>query len=193
MGKATPNSVMCPFPHGISRFLENVTPPNHLLSVFEAYSRLWGIVAYYSGFVFLVNLGLIPDGFQSAEFSTVLNPLDFTVQDLELNPKSWFLRHINADSIGNLRLSFEDMKQTIDRLASVWDRDFRPPDNSTRQIAKASIVLVLGDWENLTEPNEVFDKTTQNLLLNKMLLEYFSQIGKQIVLEKMPVDKDKTD
>jgi hypothetical protein len=130
-GNAKPKSVMCQFPNGISQFLENVTPPNHLLSVFEANSRLWVIVAYYSGYVFLVDLGLVPSDFQSAEFSTVLNPLDFTVQDIELEPKSWFISHINSDSADELIGSTVDAELTINRLLKVWAKYLTVFDLST--------------------------------------------------------------
>ena len=179
LGDEDGDVLLCQFPRGSLALISGCSPPNHILSVFEANNRLWVYIAYYAGYVFLVDLGDAAPALLGSEYSVMINPHEFTTQKVDLDSRNWFLKHINATTMESIFGDPDETKRTIERMLSVWASDYRD-DNWISHLVNNAMADIFGDWENTSEPilnvSEKMDLLQQELI--KRLID-----GKHIIIE----------
>jgi hypothetical protein len=125
MGQRIPFDAIWMSPPGSSKLFLDVEPPNHIVGTFTRATRLWACVAYFSGFIFLIDLGPLPDGVISPDCTSIFDPIKFTVrEDKGINLSQRIAEHI-PDMPNDQRLaSPEDHEVSGNRVFKTWETKF---------------------------------------------------------------------
>jgi hypothetical protein len=125
MGERIPFDAIWMSPPGSSKLFPDVEPPNHIVGTFTRATRLWACVTYFSGFIFLIDLGPLPKDVILPNYTFIFDPIKFTVrEDKGINLSQRVAEHIPDISNDQRLASLEDHGISGDRVFKTWETKF---------------------------------------------------------------------
>lgn len=170
LGQRDPDDAIWISPPGSSKLLVNIDPPNHVITTFVRNGRLWVCVGYFSGFIFFVDLGILPYNIDQKEQLIIFDPISYSVQEVnDINFSKLIEEHVLNLPPEERLCSLEDHKFGVKRVLDTWSAKFRIP--SLNFLTNRAIKSF-----NLKEDTILDDELTGNIIqaIVQEVLKFYS-------------------